>query len=325
MGNTGCTVTSVTVGSQSSTLTYGTPASTTFKVSAVRGSNGTFNGTYSVTGLPAGVTSGFSPTTFTSTGSNPFPSTTLILTVPATLNAGSYPFTVFLSDGASSQASGNGTLVISKADPTVVVTPYSVTYDGNARKATYTITGVNGEIGATVGTVDVSATNHTNAGTYNGDDWSFTGTVNYNNTSGTVDDEIAKADEVIHVTPNDVTYDGNPHTATFTIKGVNDESGATVGTIDVSATTHTSAGTYNGDGWNFTGSANYKNSSGTVDDEIARRPITITPDPGQIKYCGQPDPTFTYYSSEALISGNSFTGALGRIGKNDVGTYPYTL
>src|SRR5258705_10827923 len=72
-------------------------------------------------------------------------------------------------------------LTICKADATVLVTPYSVPYNGLAHSATYTITGVNGETGATVGTVDVSNTTHTNAGTYASDSWSFTGTANYNN------------------------------------------------------------------------------------------------------------------------------------------------
>ena len=68
----------------------------------------------------------------------------------------------------------------------VVVTPYTVTYDGNPHTATVaSITGVNGETGATVGTVDVSNTTHTNAGTYSSDSWIFTGTANYNNIGNT--------------------------------------------------------------------------------------------------------------------------------------------
>ena len=73
------------------------------------------------------------------------------------------------------------TFTIDKANAVVVVTPYNVTYDGQPHTAAVTsITGVNGETGATVGTVDVSNTTHTNAGTYPGDSWSFTGTANYN-------------------------------------------------------------------------------------------------------------------------------------------------
>ena len=53
---------------------------------------------------------------------------------------------------------------------------------------------MNGETGATVGTVDVSNTTHTNAGTYNSDYWFFTGTANYNNIGNTtITDQIDKA------------------------------------------------------------------------------------------------------------------------------------
>ena len=67
-----------------------------------------------------------------------------------------------------------------------------------------------------------------------------------------------------------MTYDGNPHTATVvSITGVNGETGATVGTVDVSNTTHTNAGTYTSDYWFFTGTANYNNiGNTTITDQI---------------------------------------------------------
>src|SRR5213075_2074171 len=87
---------------------------------------------------------------------------------------------------------------INKANAVVVVAAYtcpSTTYDGLPHTATVTsITGVNSETGATVGTVDVSNTTHTNAGTFNTDTWSFTGTANYSNiTATTITDTINKA------------------------------------------------------------------------------------------------------------------------------------
>jgi hypothetical protein len=87
---------------------------------------------------------------------------------------------------------------VGKATAAVVVTPYTVTYDGNAQTATVTsITGVCGETGGTVGTVSVSGTTHTNANNgvpYN-DTWTFTPTVNYNTitTGNTITDTINKA------------------------------------------------------------------------------------------------------------------------------------
>ncbi len=76
---------------------------------------------------------------------------------------------------------------IDKANATVAVTPYDVTYDGLPHTATVsTITGVNGETGATVGTVDVSDTTHTNAGTLRQPTpGRFTGTANYNDIAAT--------------------------------------------------------------------------------------------------------------------------------------------
>ncbi len=144
---------------------------------------------------------------------------------------------------------GNTTITdcIAKATATVVVDPYTcptTTYTGLSHTATVvSITGVNGETGATVGSVDVSNTTHTNAGTYAADYWFFTGTGNYNNIGNTtITDCIAKADATVVVTAYNVTFDSNPHTATYTINGVNGESGATVGTINVSGTSHTDAG-----------------------------------------------------------------------------------
>src|SRR5207245_7335647 len=51
---------------------------------------------------------------------------------------------------------------IDKADATIGVTPYCVTYDGNAHTATGTATGVKGE---SLAGLDLSGTTHTNAGT----------------------------------------------------------------------------------------------------------------------------------------------------------------
>ena len=160
-----------------------------------------------------------------------------------------------------------GNFVIDRANATVVVTPYDVMYDGQPHTATVvSITGVNGEMGATVGTVDVSNTTHTNADTYATDSWSFTGTANYKSIGSTaITDAIQKANASFTVTPYNVQWDGNPHTAAVsTITGVNGETGATVGTVNVSHTAHTNIGTYTSDYWFFTGTANYNNIGNTT-------------------------------------------------------------
>ena len=128
-------------------------------------------------------------------------------------NAGTYASDSWSFTGTANYnniASTTITDTINKANATVVVTPYTVTYDGNPHTATVTsITGVNGETGATVGTVTLNTT-HTNAGTYASDSWSFTGTANYNNiASTTITDTINKATATVVVTPYTVTYDGH--------------------------------------------------------------------------------------------------------------------
>ena len=168
--------------------------------------------------------------------------------------------------------------IIGKATPTVVVTPYNITYDGLSHSATYTITGVNGETNGTVGTIDVSGTTHTNANTYAADSWSFMGSGNYNNISPTsITDIIGKATPTVVVTPYNITYDGLSHSATYTITGVNGETNGTVGTIDVSGTTHTNANTYNSDAWTLTGTSNYNNiGNTTITDTINQKTVTLS-------------------------------------------------
>ena len=115
------------------------------------------------------------------------------------------------------------------------------------------------------------------------DAWTFTDTTgNYNNTSGTVSDAIAKANAVIVVTPYSVTYDAAAHTATGTAKGVLGES---LAGLDLSGTTHTNAGTYATDPWTFTDvTGNYNNASGTVARSIAKADAVIVVTPYSVTY-----------------------------------------
>ncbi len=266
--------------------------------------------------------------TFTAVGVETTPvDLTSLMTVTGTThtNAGDYPSDAWSFAGNGNYNTANGTVhdQIAKADPVITVTPYSVTYDGNPHTATFSVTGVKGE---TLLGMDVSATTHTDAGSYTTDPWKFTDvTGNYNDKSATVDDEIAKADPTITVTPYSVTYDGNAHTATFTAVGVEPTPVDLTSLMSATGTTHTNAGDYPSDAWSFAGNGNYNTANGTVHDVIAKRTITITPDAGQFKYCGQSDPTFTYTASEDLITGNSYSGAIARLGTNDVGTYSYTI
>jgi hypothetical protein len=112
------------------------------------------------------------------------------------------------------------------------------------------------------------------------------------------------------VTPYNVTYDANPHTATYTVTGVGSDTAAVGSSINVAATTHTAAGTYNGDAWSFTGGANYNDQNGTIDDSIGKRPLTasIIGDPTK-PYDANTNATLTSanYSIATLVAGQSIT------------------
>ena len=100
----------------------------------------------------------------------------------------------YAGDANHLASSDSQDFAIGKADASFMDTTYTLTYDGSPHTATVsTITGVNGETGATVGTVALDTT-HTNAGTYGSDSWSFTGTANYSDiASTTITDTINKA------------------------------------------------------------------------------------------------------------------------------------
>ena len=148
--------------------------------------------------------------------------------------------------GASPKTIATVSSTVAKATPVVIVTPYSVTYDGNPHSATVTsITGVNNETGATVGTVNLNTT-HTNAGTYATDSWSLTGTANYNNiASTTLTNTINKATPTATLAVNNspVTYDGTAKSATVSISS-SSVSGAVQSVFTGGAATQTAAGIY---------------------------------------------------------------------------------
>jgi hypothetical protein len=153
------------------------------------------------------------------------------------------------------------------------VTGYNVPYDGTQHTASATATGLGG---ASVGSFILTGTQHSDAGTYNADAWSFAGGTNYNDKNGTVDDRINKIDATVSVTGYNVPYDGTQHTASATATGLG---GASVGSFVLTGTQHTDAGTYNADAWSFSGGTNYNDKNGTVDDKINKinASVSITP------------------------------------------------
>jgi len=222
-------------------------------------------------------------------------------------NAGTYMDGWSFTNANYKDASDTVTDQIDKANATVSVTGYSVTYDGDPHTATGTATGVKGE---TLAGLNLGGTTHTNAGTYNGDGWTFTDiTGNYYNASGAVNDAIAKANALITVTPYNVTFDNQFHTATGSAKGVKNED---LSGLELTGTKHKDAGTYNGDAWSFTDvTGNYNNNSGTVNDSIGKASLTIKADNKQITlHAPLPPFTVTY---TGFASGDSYSGLGGSL------------
>ena len=152
---------------------------------------------------------------------------------------------------------------INKADATINVTGYDVTYDGNVHRATAdTVTGVNGE--PLVG-LDLRATRHTDAAPV--DTWTFTDqSGNYNDNSGQISDSVSKVDLTVMAFDTFKIYDGSPAGFAWAVTGfVNGESlGDTSGSPD------------------FTGSAVGAVNAGsyTITPTVARSPLpTITSQP----------------------------------------------
>jgi hypothetical protein len=187
------------------------------------------------------------------------PAPTYVNNVNAGLATASYAFAPSANHAGSN---ASDTFTIGKANATFTVTPYNVTYDGLPHTATVSaITGVNGETGATVGTVNVNATTHTSAGTYASDSWTFTGGPNYNNQGPiTITDTINKANATCTINGFTGVYDGLAHGASGSCTGV---LGETLSGLNLGASfTLVPGGTA---AWVFTdATGNYNNSSGSV-------------------------------------------------------------
>src|SRR3989475_10981157 len=95
---------------------------------------------------------------------------------------------------------------------------------------------------------------------------------NYNNDSGTVSDSIGKANATIAVDGYTGAYDGDPHGATGSAKGVKNENLGSLLHLGASFT-NVAGGTAN---WTFDGNTNYKSTSGDVAITISQADASLT-------------------------------------------------
>ena len=152
------------------------------------------------------------------------------------INAGSYSVTATVAedDNYLEATSAPYNFTISKANATIALNAYTVTYDGNLHVTTGTAKGVSAE---DLMGLDLSATAHTDADNYT-DSWSFTDmTGNYNDDSGTVNNIINKAG--LTITANDQS---KCFSETITFTGTEFNSTGLAGSETVGTATFTSAG-----------------------------------------------------------------------------------
>jgi MBG domain (YGX type)/Bacterial Ig-like domain (group 3) len=252
------------------------------------------------------------------TGMDGNPLNGLDLTGTTHLSAGTYTNPWSYTDQTGNYYDQSGTIEdnIAKANATCEVTPYNVTFDGSSHITTGLCSGVNGE---PLSGLNLNGTIHTVAGSYT-DPWTFTDqTGNYNDASGTVEDNIAKAEATCEITGYTVEYDRAAHTADGACTGV---LGEDLSGLDLSGTTHTQVNSYPDDPWTFTDvSGNYNDANGIVSNEITKRVITIAADTLAKKY-GQPDPELTFQITfGSLLVGDTFSGELNRQAGESAGTY----
>jgi hypothetical protein len=183
--------------------------------------------------------------------------------------------------GNYNDASGAVEIVIGKANPTVSVQGFEGVYDGAAKGATGSATGIGGVTLAGLNLGD-SFTN-VPGGTAH---WSFTDTTgNYNDASGSVAIVITKATaDLSSIVGFEGVYDGTAKGATGSATGIG---GVTLAGLDLGQSfTNVPGGTAS---WTFTDvTGNYSDASGSVAIVINKAPATISVTGFSGEYDGQP-------------------------------------
>lgn len=149
-------------------------------------------------------------------------------------NAGTYTVTaaVEADDNYAGATSAPYAFTINKADATININAYSVTYNGSEHLSAGSATGVSSE---NLSGLDLSGTAHTSAGDYN-DAWIFTDvTGNYNDDSGNVNNVISPksltvtADDQVKCYGDELIIDGSEFSSTGLVAG------ETIGNVTLSS------------------------------------------------------------------------------------------
>ncbi|HET7433686.1 MAG TPA: MBG domain-containing protein [Thermoanaerobaculia bacterium] len=252
-------------------------------------------------------------------------------TAPA--NAGTYAVVANFtsSDPNFTNATGNGSLTITSATPTVTVTGGIYAYDGAPHSATAVARDANNNIvaGSFTFTYDGSATPPTNPGTYVVVATFTSSDPNFTNATGNGSLTINAAGTqtpTVTVTGGTFTYDGTPHAATAVARDAsnNDVAGTFTFTYDGNATAPTNAGTYAVVA-NFTSSdPNFTNATGNGSLTINPATPTVTVTGGPFTYDGTPHAATAVArdASNNVVAGSfTFTYDGGATAPTNAGTY----
>ncbi|HEU4891646.1 MAG TPA: Ig-like domain repeat protein [Vicinamibacterales bacterium] len=183
----------------------------------------------------------------------------------APVNGGTYNVVgTYAGDANHNAASGSGTITINKAVPTVTVAGGAYIYDGQPHPATGTVTGIGGvQLTGLTFTYNGASEPPVNAGAF-AVTATYPGNANYQSVTRDTAILIGPATPTLTVTGGTFTYDGMPHGATATVRGVGgvELAGALLtynGSIDVpvNAGTYTAVAT-------FDGSGNYGHATGSA-------------------------------------------------------------
>ena len=231
-------------------------------------------------------------------------------------NAGNYTFGAAGTTVNSTSAHAPASITPKTLTASIIGNP-TKTYNGDAIA---TLTAANYSLFGLVGTESFTVTK--TSGTYNSanvasattvtaslasTDFTPAGTlaINYNSpTTASGPGHITKANALITVTPYSVIYDGKPHTATGTAKGVESPTPANLNSgLDLSHTTHTNAGIYSSDYWTFMDTTNYNNvGNTTITDKIQDFSISVSPSQPQTVSSGLGQPA-TYMVTVTPLGG----------------------
>ena len=250
-------------------------------------------------------------------------------------NAGTATITITDKEDGDYDVSGSFTFTITQIALTITADDKNVIYGSAAPTYTFSYSGfVNNEDATaltTAPTATCSYTSTSNAGTYDiepsggeATNYSFT----YENGTLTVDPKTVKdnpdteaGESAINIVLTGIpvgnfTYDRTAKTPTVTVKDGETVIASSEYTLDLSDNTNAGTATVtitDNDGGNY-------NVSGTATFTINPAALTITPNSGQSKCYGDPDPVLTY-TNVGLVVGDELAGTLGRATGENAGTY----